>query len=126
VLSSLVFSREYHLRDRINDFRGIFGSMRRLWPELLSVDLFDRVPSVTVPVFFMEGRHDWEVPAVLSARYFDALQAPWKQLMWFEQSGHLPNAEERDLFNERMRTDVRMVAASPGRRASATRPTADH
>lgn len=110
VLRSLLISREYTLRDRMNYFRGIAASMRLLWPELLTVDLFTRVPELEVPVFFMEGRHDWEVPSTLSARYFDALRAPSKRLVWFEDSAHLPNAEERDRFNQVMRDDVRPVA----------------
>ena len=121
VLRSVVFSRQYSLRDRVNYFRGIFNSMDRLWPELLTVNLFEDVPRLAVPVVFMEGRHDWEVPSVLSVRYFDALDAPWKRLLWFEHSAHLPNAEERDLFNDRMRTEVQAVALGhqPPRSASA-------
>jgi pimeloyl-ACP methyl ester carboxylesterase len=38
----------------------------------------------------------------LSARYFDALKAPAKQLVWFERSAHMPNTEERDAFNRFM------------------------
>jgi pimeloyl-ACP methyl ester carboxylesterase len=110
VLSNLVLSTEYTLRDRINYFRGVLGSMRLLWPQLLDVDLFAQVPELEVPVFFMEGRHDWEVPSVLSARYFDKLVAPSKRLIWFENSAHLPNAEERDEFNRIMRDDIRPVA----------------
>ena len=106
VLRNLVFSREYTVRDRVNYFRGIFNSMECLWPELLTVNLFDRVRTLAVPVFFMEGRNDWEVPSVLSAQYFEALEAPSKHLVWFEHSGHLPNTEERELFNRHMRCDV--------------------
>ena len=50
----------------------------------------------------MEVRHDYEVPSVLSAKYFEALKAPRKQLVWFERSAHLPNTEEKDKFNEFM------------------------
>jgi pimeloyl-ACP methyl ester carboxylesterase len=110
VLRSLLVSPEYTLRDRANYFRGVLGSMRLLWPQLLEVDLFEQVPEMQVPVFFIEGRHDWEVPSILSARYFEALRAPSKQLFWFENSAHLPNAEERDRFNQIMRDDVRAVA----------------
>jgi pimeloyl-ACP methyl ester carboxylesterase len=49
------------------------GSRRRLlWPQLLEVDLFERVPRMDVPVFLMEGRHDQEVPADLAEKYFEA------------------------------------------------------
>jgi pimeloyl-ACP methyl ester carboxylesterase len=107
VLRNLIVSREYTVRDRVNYFRGIFRSMDLLWPELLTVNLFEQASSLAVPVSFIEGRHDWEVPAVLSAQYFDALKAPAKRLVWFENSSHLPNSEERDLFNEYLRRDIR-------------------
>ena len=55
-----------------------------------------------IPVYFCLGRHDYEVPSVLSAQYFEVLKAPRKQLVWFERSAHLPNTEEKDKFNEFM------------------------
>lgn len=111
VLASLLFSREYTLLDRVNFFRGIFGSMRLLWPEMLTYDLLERAPELKVPVFLMEGRFDHEAPAELAARYFEALRAPAKELIWFERSAHLPNTEERDLFNRIMVEKVLPIAA---------------
>ncbi len=102
VLGSLVFSREYTMVDRINYFRGIMRSLDALFPEFFETDLFAQVPEVQVPVYFCLGRHDWEVPAVLSARYFEELKAPRRQLVWFERSGHMPNTEEKDAFNRFM------------------------
>ena len=46
-----------------------------------------------LPVFFL-GRKDDFVPAETSAAYFDALAAPSKELVWFEQSGHEPFVDE--------------------------------
>ena len=102
VLRHLVFSREYTMRDRINFFRGVLQSVKALYPELSRVDLFVQVSELKMPVYFCLGRHDYEVPSVLSAEYFDALKAPRKQLVWFERSAHLPNTEEKDTFNEFM------------------------
>ena len=102
VLRNLVFSREYTMLDRINFFRGVLQSVGALYPELSRIDLFVQIPELRRPVFFCLGRHDYEVPSVLSAKYFDALRAPRKQLVWFERSAHLPNAEEKDKFNEFM------------------------
>jgi pimeloyl-ACP methyl ester carboxylesterase len=110
VVRNLLFSREYTLADRVNYFRGIFGSMRLLWPELSRVDLFQSVPELKVPVFFMEGRSDWESPYEIAERYFDAVKAPSKELIWFDRSAHLPNSEERDLFNQVMVAKVLPVA----------------
>jgi pimeloyl-ACP methyl ester carboxylesterase len=102
VLGSLLVSREYSLMDRINFFRGILGSMRLLWPELLEVDLFKSVPRMRIPVLLMEGRFDHEAPASIAARYLDSIKAPSKELIWFDESAHMPNSEEPRLFNERM------------------------
>ncbi len=111
VLETLIFSREYTVLDRINFFRGIFASLDALFAELYRTDLFVEAPEVRVPVWFCLGRHDHEVPATLSARYFEALKAPSKQLVWFENSAHLPNTEERDAFNRLMVETVLPVAA---------------
>jgi pimeloyl-ACP methyl ester carboxylesterase len=102
VLRNLVFSREYTMLDRINFFRGVFQSVKALFEELCRTDLFIEVPEVKIPVYFCLGRHDYEVPSVLSARYFDVLKAPRKQLVWFENSAHMPHTEENEKFNEFM------------------------
>lgn len=116
VLQNLVFSREYTLLDRVNFFRGIFQSVAALYPELERTNLFARVPEVSVPVWFCLGRHDYEVPAVLSAQYFEALKAPKKQLVWFENSAHMPNTEESERFNELLiRTVLPEVTAASAR-----------
>jgi pimeloyl-ACP methyl ester carboxylesterase len=102
VIRNLIISSEYSVKDRVNFFRGIFRSVDLLYPELAEMNLFTLVPKVDVPVFFCLGRHDYEVPSVQSARYFEALVAPRKQLIWFENSAHMPNTEERDRFNSFM------------------------
>ncbi len=58
----------------------------------------------------MEGRYDHEVPSEIAARYFAALQAPAKELVWFEHSAHMVNSEERDLFNKILVEKVRPLA----------------
>jgi pimeloyl-ACP methyl ester carboxylesterase len=110
VIKSLVFSREYSVIDRINFFRGIFGSMKLLWPQLLTVDLSRSVPAFTIPVYLMEGRFDYEVPSELARRYFDGLAAPSKELIWFEASAHMPNTEEKEKFTRILVDRIRPLA----------------
>lgn len=111
VFKNLIVSTEYTLTDRINFFRGIFGSVALLFTEFLKTNLFEQVPEVKIPVWFMLGRHDYEVPSTLSAKYFETLKAPEKHLCWFENSSHLPNTEERDLFNKILVEKILPVAA---------------
>jgi pimeloyl-ACP methyl ester carboxylesterase len=79
--------------------RGIHASLDAMTPELLTLDLERRVPRVDVPVFFFLGRHDRHVDSRIAAGYFETLQAPAKQLIWFEDSGHNPPFEEPERFN---------------------------
>jgi pimeloyl-ACP methyl ester carboxylesterase len=121
VAAGLLFSREYTLADRVNVIRGVLGSMRLLWPELLRVDLFESVPEINVPVFLMEGKHDHECPSEIAERFFSTLRAPAKELIWFNQSAHLPNAEERDLFSNIMVEKILPIATGQaGARAGGT------
>ncbi|MPM63921.1 hypothetical protein SDC9_110806 [bioreactor metagenome] len=46
-----------------------------------------------VPIFYICGRNDWQVPSVLAQKYFNLIQAPLKKLYWIEQAGHLTNID---------------------------------
>ncbi len=48
-------------------------------------------------LLFVHGGTGTSQPAL---KYFDFLKAPSKTLYWFENSAHLPNTEERELFNK--------------------------
>ena len=67
-----------------------------------------------VPVFLMEGRFDREAPSDHAARYFDSLEAPSKELIWFEESAHMPNSEQKADFNRMMVEKVLPVALGRG------------
>ena len=54
-----------------------------------------------IPVIFIEGKHDYHVSCALVKNYFDTINTD-KQLHWFEQSGHYPQWEEPDKFNQIM------------------------
>ena len=47
-----------------------------------------------MPVFFFLGRKDRWVPPEASVAYFDALTAPSKKLVWFDESGPEPFVDE--------------------------------
>jgi len=55
-------------------------------------------PEYELPIVFMLGRHDWQVPAVIAADYFSTISAPQKRLVWFEESAHSPPSEEPAAF----------------------------
>ena len=93
--------------------RGIHVSLGAMTPELLSFNLERAVPSVDVPVFFFLGRHDRHADSRIAAIYFKTLQAPGKQLIWFDDSAHNVPFEEAETFNEMV---VRVLESVPIRR----------
>ena len=93
-----------------NVLRGAMFSLRTMWSELSRLNLEVSVPELKMPVFFFIGRHDHQVAAETSAAYFAKLVAPTKQLVWFEDSAHMPPFEEADRFNAKMIELVAPVA----------------
>lgn len=85
---------EYGLIDKVNYIRGLLDTMNHLWSQLWDKDLRQQVPAVDVPVYFLEGRHDVNAPPELVEDYLQILDAPHKELIWFEHSGHSPWVEE--------------------------------
>jgi pimeloyl-ACP methyl ester carboxylesterase len=128
LLSGVLRAREYSWPDRINVFRGIFASMRLMWPQILEINLMVQASALKVPVYFLEGRHDYEAPALLAERYFDALKAPQKTLIWFERSAHFVNTEEADAFNrffiDRLLPETYRSAASDPQKTDAVQMSA--
>ena len=51
-----------------------------------------------MPVYLLLGRHDINAPTVLAEDYMRVLQAPEKELIWFEHSGHSPWINEPEKF----------------------------
>lgn len=78
--------------------KGFLYSARLLEKDLFSTD-FSTVKQIDIPVYFIAGRHDWNVPAVLVEKFVNNLAAPHKEIIWFENSGHGPLEEEPEKFN---------------------------
>lgn len=91
---------EYGLIDLLRIIQGNIFSTKLMMKELLSVNLFEQVPKLKVPVYILMGRHDYNWPAELAKKYFDALKTPKKEFIWFEKSAHAPNGEEPEKFNK--------------------------
>jgi pimeloyl-ACP methyl ester carboxylesterase len=100
---------ESSLIDLPNLLRGFRFTLDAMWPEVSQLNLVERVPALQMPVFFLLGRKDHWVPNESSVAYFDALRAPFKQLVWFESSGHEMFVDEPERFNATMIERVRPV-----------------
>jgi proline iminopeptidase len=115
LIRTVLMSDETNLADLWRLRQGSRFSIDYLWPELSELDL-RRYRSFSVPVFFLLGRHDWQMPASVAASYFDTIDAPCKRLVWFEQSSHYLPFEEPRKF-ERVLIDQVLPLARTGTRA---------
>jgi pimeloyl-ACP methyl ester carboxylesterase len=98
LLGSLVRSPDYSIADLVRTVRGISATQAALLPELATTDLVRTMPRLDVPIVIAQGRLDQVAPGEATQRFHDALTAPSKHLVWFEQSAHTPHLEEPDKF----------------------------
>jgi pimeloyl-ACP methyl ester carboxylesterase len=111
LLLSLVRSPDYSVADVARSLRGVAQTQAALIPELATTDLVRTVPRLEVPIVLAQGRHDQVAPGAATQRFYDALTAPSKQLVWFENSAHTPHLEEPDKFRDLL-LDVKATVAA--------------
>ena len=87
-------------------FAGFFDVFTVLYPQLQGIDFRKDAAQLAVPVYLMEGR--FEAPGRLgpAQQWFDLLDAPTKQWITFDTSGHRPLFEQPDLFHQKMTDTV--------------------
>jgi pimeloyl-ACP methyl ester carboxylesterase len=97
MLDSLA-SPEYGLLDKVNWLVGLARTFRTVYPQLNDLDFREQVTTLDVPVYFIAGRWDVNTDTPLAREYFDLLDAPHKQWIWFEDSAHTPSWDEPSRF----------------------------
>jgi pimeloyl-ACP methyl ester carboxylesterase len=100
LLVSLLRSPDYSLPDTVRAIRGITAAQAALVPELAVLDLTHTLTRLDTPIVMAQGRHDQVAPPSVAERYAGLLEAPHKQLVWFEHSAHLPHLEEPERFRQ--------------------------
>ncbi|GAB3217122.1 alpha/beta fold hydrolase [Mycolicibacterium hippocampi] len=103
--------REASPLDLVNQIRGFRFTMDAMWREVSALNLITAAPTVRMPVVFFLGRRDHWVPPETSVAYIEALAAPSKQLLWFDNSGHEPFVDEPAKFNHQVIETVRALVA---------------
>lgn len=106
LVRAVLTSPEYGLADKLAFYGCVMHSVDEVWPEIDTLDFLRDVPRLDVPVVFLVGRYDYNTPFELVAEYFERLEAPRKRLVWFEHSGHWPNLEEPEAFQEAVIREV--------------------
>jgi proline iminopeptidase len=66
------------------------------------------------PMFLFEGRHDYNASSEVAHEWFEKVEAPAKQFVWFEDSAHMPMTEEPAKFLVSLVRFVRPLAEKDG------------
>jgi pimeloyl-ACP methyl ester carboxylesterase len=96
------FSREYSFFDLIKYIKSVsFSSSNIIYDQDYNdIDFFKQFPEVQIPVFFISGKYDYNIPWPLVEKYCNSLKAPHKEFIKFDKSGHNPIFEEPEKFNK--------------------------
>ena len=99
-VKSLLYCKEYSLRDKWNYMKGMSFTMKYMWNPVMENDLFRDIPSQAIPVYILQGTNDYQTAYSIALDYFNALEAPVKEFFPFEESAHSPVFEEPEKFEK--------------------------
>ena len=96
----MVSSPECSWPEKLRFTNAATRSFELLYDDLVRSDLCTSCLELAVPVFMALGRYDRLAPPEVTERYFNALTAPRKEWVWFEESGHFPQWEQAGKFHQ--------------------------
>jgi pimeloyl-ACP methyl ester carboxylesterase len=89
---------EYGLLDKVYWLLSLLNTFPHSYAQLNDVDLRTEASRLEVPVTFIKGRWDINASNSLLEEYYALLEAPHKELIWFEDSAHTPSWDEPTRF----------------------------
>ena len=96
----VLLSPEYALGKKLTFYGCAINSVDQTWGDIQKIDFIHDVPRLDVPVYFFTGRHDYNTPFELVEEFSENLEAPHNEIVWFEDSAHMPNLEEPDRYQD--------------------------
>ena len=97
ILKSISF-KYYNLFDWFKFLKGIIISNKYMYSEMNKINLFAKINSVDIPIYFCCGDNDYCTPTKLIEEYYNFITAPKKAIYKFKCSSHMPNVEEELCF----------------------------
>lgn len=99
----ILLSPELSLREKYGTAKGYKLCLSHMWPSIVRYDFLREGHTFQMPYYIFQGRMDNTTPSELIQDYYDAIQAPDKDLIWFEHSAHGPLGEEPERFKRCLR-----------------------
>jgi proline iminopeptidase len=97
---------EYTLIDQVHLLGGFMDTFSVLYPQLQGIDFRQTATDFEIPVFFVQGAQEAGGRADLFADWYPMINAPRKDLVVLDTSGHRPLWEQPEEFVDYMLTTV--------------------
>ncbi|MFI7582973.1 alpha/beta fold hydrolase [Kocuria sp. M1N1S27] len=97
-----LFVEVYTLTEQVRAMGGIIDTFAVLYPQLQDIDFRRDVPGLDVPVYVVEGAYESPGRSDPAVEWFEDLDAPDKELVVFDHSGHTPHLDEPSRFHDFM------------------------
>ena len=101
-MSENLLVEEYSLIDQVHVLGAFMDTFAALYPQLQEVDFRETATEFSVPMFFVQGAHEADGRAELFEQWYPMIDAPIKDLVVLETSGHRPLWEQPDKFVDYM------------------------
>ncbi len=86
--------------------------LNRIWPEIGALDFPNTNTKFEVPFFIFQGHQDMNTPWTLVQGWYDKIEAPQKDLIFFDNSGHNPMSDEPEAFKKAVREHFEPIIAA--------------
>jgi proline iminopeptidase len=90
--------REYSLVEQVHLLAGFMDTFSVLYPQLRDIDFRRTATRLDVPVFFVQGAHEAAGRSRLFEEWYPTLEAPSKDVIYLDTSGHRPLFEQPEEF----------------------------
>lgn len=104
---------EYTFLEQVHVLGAFMDTFSVLYPQIQGIDLRTQATSLDVPVYLAQGAHEAPGRAGPAREWFELLQAPSKQVVAFDTSGHRPLWEQPAQFHDLMATVLAETAPVP-------------
>lgn len=105
-IRNMLLTKEYTLSDIVKTSRGIKFCQNAFLPEMNTINLFETIKNIDVPVHFFQGVKDAIAPYEIAIKYFDFVNCRSKSFTEFQYSAHMPHLEEPVKFAETVRAKI--------------------
>lgn len=99
-VKNMLFSKYYRIGGLTKSVKGITFCQDALMPEMNSLNLFQTITKIAVPVHFAQGSLDAIAPPFRGREYYEQLEAPNKTFTIFEKSAHMLQYDEPEKFSK--------------------------